>query len=93
MAIAKPQFQRPAQGADYQVEIAVTVHVGERGGQGRKPVEVKAARGGDVREMKVAVVVIERGRAFNGCEKQVRQSVTVDIANRNASADEEVAVR
>src|SRR5690348_17752246 len=42
--------------------------------------------------MKTAVVVIQRGGSLDGCEKDIGEAIAVDIADGDASADEQVAI-
>ena len=92
LAVIEIQFDRAAKCTDDEIEIAISVDICEYDTRGRKPGEVESTRFRNIGEMKATVVVIERRRLLFRCKHDIRQSVTIDIAECNAGAVEQAAV-
>ena len=92
VSVADPQLDRPAECADDEIELAVAVHVGEGGAHRAHERRVDPALRGDVGEPEVAVVMIQRRGALERREKNVRQAVTIHVADRYAGTDQQVSV-
>ena len=92
LAVVQPELEGSAERAADEVERSVAIDVGERRPRGGQPTRVDAAGCGDVGKVKVAVVVIERGRSLDGRQEDVRTAVPVDVTESGTRANEEVAV-
>ncbi len=86
VAVVQKNRVRPAGRQQDQVERAVAVHVGERGAAGVPVARADARRFGDVLELPVAEVLVERAAALRLGEKDVQEAVAVHVAERDAGA-------
>jgi len=83
----------PAQRADEQVEFAVAIDVGEdRAARSLVRASHTGARG-DIFELAVAEVAVERVRAIKIAEIEIAKTVSIEITGCDAGAVEEVLVR
>jgi hypothetical protein len=60
--------------------MAIRVYVRERGAQGGEAVRPDSARRRDLREMEIALVVVECRRTLDRREKDIGQPVLIHIA-------------
>ena len=93
-AVAVVHEERDASGerADEQIEVAVTVDVGEHGARGMATGQRDAGSGRDVFEVKVAEVAVQGVRALVARQVDVGKAVAVHVAQRDAAALGQVAV-
>ena len=93
-AVAVVHEERDASGerADEQIEVAVTVDVGEHGTRGMATGQRDAGSGRDVFEVKVAEVAVQGVRALVARQVDVGEAVAVHVAQRDAAALGQVAV-
>src|SRR5207237_6752694 len=81
-----------AERADGQIEVAVTVDVGEHGARGMATGQRDAGPGRDVFEPEVAQVAVQGVRALVARQVNVGEAVAVHVAQRDAAALCQVAV-
>src|SRR5207253_9987149 len=92
VAVVHEERDASAERADEQIEVAVTVDVGEHGARGMATGQRDAGPGRDVFEAGVAEVAVQGVRALVAREVDVGEAVAVHVAQRDTAALRQVAV-
>ena len=92
VAVVHEERDASAERADEQIEVAVTVDVGEHGARGMATGQRDAGPGRDVFEAGVAQVAVQGVRALVAREVDIGEAVAVHVAQRDAAALCQVAV-
>ena len=86
LAVVDKNRVGPGRGEQNQVEVAVTVNVGERRARRMPVAGTDTGRQCDLFELPVAEVSVQRGTALGAGEEDVNESVTICVAERHTSA-------
>jgi len=93
MSVVQKQAVGAAEGGHEQIEIAVPIDVDKGRSESVSTSELEAALASDVLELPVPEVLVERAWAAHPGEKDVHESVAVDISQCHAGAESEVAIQ